>query len=479
MADGKRQNWLELLVVLLAMGIVSFLLFVPPVVGLADQADFARLIEGAGLAYPVTPPGVKRFFCFLEPTYRIVPLSGSPYASSASIFVVVARILNRAIGHFLQFDIRMLGFVYLLSFAGTIYLLMRCSRGLSFAGWTILAVSVLFIGCDVGYVDYFNSFYQEPATYLFGLAYIIAVVALVEMPFPRFMHAVFVFVALLLFVAAKPQNLPLLPAAAPFFVFGLKRVMPSSLKWNTALAAGVMVLCCWAAYGFLESALSERIQRMNLYNSIFLQVLPHSTTPAADLTALGLDPQLARYSGSSAFIQSGAFYHPTWFPREASYGRLVRFYLARPARLFALTERGVEAALSNRVAMLGNYLRSTGKPCATLSSSFSWWDSLRKHLRNLWFVAGFMALNILAPFIASLRVKDPRTAVLLQFQSSMAWAAVLLFYAAIVGDGNEFQKHLFAFNFLFDACLVADVLWIVEGGYPARPHHRRTLSGSQ
>jgi len=53
--------------------------------------------------------------------------------------------------------------------------------------------------------------------------------------------------------------------------------------------------------------------------------------------------------------------------------------------------------------------------------------------------------------------------VLLQFHASMALAAGLLFYAAILGDGNEFQKHLFVFNFLFDGCLVADVLWFTEG----------------
>jgi hypothetical protein len=79
------------------------------------------------------------------------------------------------------------------------------------------------------------------------------------------------------------------------------------------------------------------------------------------------------------------------------------------------------------------------------------------------------------PLIASLREKGLRRGVLLQFHAAVACAAVVLFYTAILGDGNEFQKHLFAFNFLFDACLVADVLWFVDRLAPPNANRSRAV----
>jgi hypothetical protein len=62
------------------------------------------------------------------------------------------------------------------------------------------------------------------------------------------------------------------------------------------------------------------------------------------------------------------------------------------------------------------------------------------------------------PLRLSWRIDNARTSVLLQFQASMAASAGVLFFAAILADGNEFQKHLFPFTFLFDCCLIADAV---------------------
>ncbi len=149
---------------LLAAGVGSFLLFVPPVVGLADQRDFGRVMEGVGLKYPDGLPEAKRYFCFLQTTYQIEPLHVPPFLSSESFLVNAPRVLNRVTGHLQFFDIRMLGLVHLLAFLGAIYLLLRCARDLNPAARLVFAVLILLAGCDVGYISYFNSFYLEPAT---------------------------------------------------------------------------------------------------------------------------------------------------------------------------------------------------------------------------------------------------------------------------------------------------------------------------
>ena len=314
----------------------------------------------------------------MQTIYEIVPLHAPPFVSSESIFVILARVINRADGHLLLFDIRMLGFVHLLALLGAIYLLLRCARRLSPGGCAILAVLVLLAGCDSGYTAYFNSFYLEPATYLFGLTFIAAVISLVINPLATRMSLALVFVTLVLFVGAKPQNPPALLVAVPFLAFSLRRVRPRSTKWSYTWIFGGLLIGAWIASSFLSTTISDKARRINLYNSIFLQVLPYSPSPGADLGALGLDPALARYSGTSVFQGNAPFYNPALFPQHASYGRLLAFYLSHPAPLYGLTNRGIEAALSNRFAMLGNYERSAGRPCQSLSSVFSLWDSGHK-----------------------------------------------------------------------------------------------------
>jgi hypothetical protein len=41
--------------------------------------------------------------------------------------------------------------------------------------------------------------------------------------------------------------------------------------------------------------------------------------------------------------------------------------------------------------------------------------------------------------------------------------AILVFLIAILADGVWLQKHLLLTNFLFDCCLVGDLLWLCSG----------------
>jgi len=462
MPHGSFQQWLAVVVLLLAAAIGSFVLFVPPAVGMADQGDFARVLPGAGLKYPASVLAAPRpYFCFANLTYQIVPLQLPDYVTSELAFTSAARIVRRLVGRAAVFDARVLGAVHLLALLVAFALLLRCASGLTRLTQCMLGALLLLIGCDIGYLAYFNSFYSESATYLFGLAFIAAVILLVNHPAPSRPQLVAVFLTLVLFVAAKVQNLPVLLATVPFLAISLRRVTPRSGEWRAVWVLGVLAMSAWLSVGGVVLKMNYKVRMVNLYNSIFLQVLPYSPSPAEDLVALGLDPRLSAYAGQSAFSVHSVVGDPASFPRQASYARLVEFYLARPRRLLALTSRGVRNSLSNRVP-LGNFERAVGRPCTALSKAFSLWDSARKRLHSLWFMAVFLLANIAAPWWLSARAANPRTCVLLQFQAVMASAGVLMFYTAILGDGNEFQKHLFIFNFLFDCCLVADVLWITE-----------------
>jgi hypothetical protein len=454
----------ETLGLIAAAGAVCFLLFIPPTIGLADQQDFDRVMEGAGIRYPPALPEVDKHWFYFHPIFELETPYKHPFSSPESLFVVFALFLNGLAGNHYIFDLHILGILHAVAFLGMLYLLLRCAARLRLRTRILLSVLVVLVGCDVGYIAYFNSFYLEPSTYIFGLLFIGSVVWMLESPEPTLRQLTAVIASAALLLSAKSQNIPLLPAPLLFLAFGLRRGTPRTRQWAIGWTArGVL------AAGFLYSLLStvgvsDAVQRKNLYNEIFMQVLPFSPAPDADLRSLGLDPQVAAASGTSVFELNIPYYDPRVFPARCSYARLAIFYLTHPGRLWMLTKHGMAQALTNHTPELGNYERSAGHPPQALTPAMSWWDSWRGRLREVWLLGPLMLLNLLVPLVCSLRAKDVRTQILLQLHSTVAAMAVLAFYTAVMADGNEFQRHLFASNFFVDCCIVADLLWLAEKG---------------
>jgi hypothetical protein len=462
-----RPELRDILLLALVVGIACWLLFVPPIIGLADQADFGRVMQGAGIDYPDDTPVNQRFFCYVQQVYKLVPPAAAPFASTESIFITLALGLNRLAGNRAVFDIRALGAVHLAALALVLWFLLVLARKLGPAARNVFAIMVVLIACDIGYLAWFHSMYLEPATYIFGLLFIGSVVLYCSAKAPTPSHLAFSILALLLLAGAKSQNLPLLAAGLVFLIFSASRLTPAfNARWSAVWSAAALLVCLFVASAAQNAGVSDRVKRMNLYNSIFLQAVAYSPSAAADLRALGLEPDLVRYAGTSVFDPGVPFYDLTKFPGKASYARLVWFYLRRPVQLIHLTMRGLAESLSNRVYILGNYTSATGQPCQARSSSFAVWDTLRGSLRTPWIVVPLLLLNFFVPLVVSFRAADRRVSVLLQFHATVAAMAVLSFYAAILADGNEFQKHLFPFNFLCDCLLAADILWLMEAWRP-------------
>ena len=463
------RQW-RFFVLIAVMAGACYQLFLPPRVGLADQGDFARSMEAMRLSYRPEQSGRQRHWCFFNTTFgwqtpNPAPPAGTaankaPWNSSAIVFGYAALGINSIAGKAPGFDIGWLALTYLAAFLGTLAFLLRAARDLRPAPRWALGGLVVLMGTDVGYVAYFNSLYQEPATVIFGLLFLACAVWFIGNPRHRLWGLAAVSAALVLFVAAKTQNEPLILVGAAFMAFGLGPLMPKSSMTKVSWAVVAVLMCGQVALMLQGRGISDEVKRLNLYNAIFMRVLPASPTPGEDLQALGLDPSLATYSGTSAFEERSAIKYPQKFPNSATYGRLIYFHVMRPARLLAFTSQGVKAALSNRAEYLGNFESSTGLPCQTMSSAFTAWNMLRSRLRYPWLVALVVLGNIGLPLVFGLRIRQAERRALLLLHASIASMATLAFYTAIFGDGNEWERHLFLFNFLMDCCLAADLVWL-------------------
>src|SRR5262245_409040 len=120
----------ELSVLLLFASIIGYQLFVGPLLGIADNGDFPRLLHPAGLVERPTEYW-DRYFHYFNSRYSIAPWPGRlpDYKSSSLLFVWLARLLNTGLVDDAVFDVRVLSALYLLCFVFGIYLILVSSRG--------------------------------------------------------------------------------------------------------------------------------------------------------------------------------------------------------------------------------------------------------------------------------------------------------------------------------------------------------------
>jgi hypothetical protein len=435
-----------------AAAILTYQLFVPPVTGLADQGDFVRTIRRFGYG---PQHGDSLRYIYVEPKYVRDAQSRQPrweQASSEYLFVGAALLLNRLISKDGALDITVVGFVHLIAFLAAFARLLWVTRRLQ--ARAIIWIGALVALTDAGYAVYWNSFYTEPASCIFLLLLLAEGIELGCTGRLTPMAALRWTAWSVLWALAKPQNAPpaLLLALA---TFGLC-AWTQSAKVRAAAIAGACAVVGSAAYGMFTMPAAGRMA--NTYNMIFRAVLPESKSPAEDLKALGLDPQLARYAGTAAWSAG------THFDALAASGTLdrvnnftvLRFYLLRPARMWRRVRMVLPKITFLRGEWYGNFEPSSGMPPAALSQAFNLWSGFHEHV-----LPRFTRIILLAlcgwPFAMLwkwVRTADEARRRQIELSTLLPVSCLASLFAAIFGDAFDLVKHMFLFNLLLDACLL-------------------------
>ncbi len=271
----QRFKW----ILIAAAAIVGYQCLCPPVVGLADQGDFRRVVGkfGYGPEQPATFYAYATLKYVRDPAYRWPEWE---QFSSEDLFVGTAVLVNKVISKDGNLDIRVIGLVHALAFLASFACLLHVTQGfrLKYYLWIVF----LLITTDVARIAYFNTFYAEPASYVFCIFLLAEGIALCVKGVSTARLARWLLWTVL-FVLAKPMNAPLgflLAAYTIRLAWGLKLV---KLAWIGAIA---IVLTCIFSMVTAPSPMRD----VNAYDLIFLAVLPESKTPAADAATLGIDP---------------------------------------------------------------------------------------------------------------------------------------------------------------------------------------------
>ncbi len=423
-----------------AAAILAFRLFVPPILGLSDQGDFARMIGRFGYApqdkSSIWDAYVKRKY-IRNPASRYPTLEqpGAEY-----LFVAAAIALSRIFFHGVL-DIRVMGFVHLAAFLAAFAYLLKVTQPVR--GAPLVWLTALLIATDAGYAAYWNSFYAEPATCIFLLLLVAESVAIsvARNATPAQILRWSLWAALL--VDAKAQNLSLAILLAPFAL--------SAFRFRRAAIAGCALILLSAAFNFVT--LPDSLKLANTYNVVFLSILPESHDPQADLRSMHADPALARFSGTGAWSPGTAFYD---LMRTGAVGNLLnppsvaRFYLFHPARIWRHARALLPNAFSLRPEWCGNFERSAGQPPGAKNRSLAFWSAF--HERALGGIGRFI---LIALVIAPSTALFARNRLTIAFLALLSLGAIVAFSTAALGDAWDNVKHMYLFNLLVDTLIVS------------------------
>lgn len=461
-----RKYWVEFAAALTVIVVLTSVLTLRPIIGVADNGDFARIMNSTGLSYLSAVPE-DRYFGFVNRLYQtsfILPFGGG-YLSTQIPLVLLAVYLSKTATGGDLFDIRFLGMLYIVILAVAVFLAVRSIRRHTRLAALFAIPVLLLVFCDIGYTSYFNSLYGEPVTFVFLL--LMAGAALSVSAGERWSRWMLVLLctAAFFFAGAKIQNSPagLLAALLCIRLAWLQK----DRLWRRiglllAISVAVVSLACF-------TGVSKEIRVCNKYQSVFFGVLRGSPDPSGDLEELGLDPSLAVLAGTDYFrseypvdIRSAEFKNMLY--DKVGYVQIARFYFRHPDRLL----KKLEYAAGNGFRLkqgFGNYEKYSGVRYKQTTNLFGFWSDFKLQVlpNTLPFVfLFFMAVFLILAFEYR-KAENPRRRFLLEFFGFVAITGAMQFVLPVVADGEaDLSKHLFLFNTCFDLLFTAGLAYVVQ-----------------
>jgi hypothetical protein len=233
-------------------------------------------------------------------------------------------------------------------------------------------------------------------------------------------------------------------------------------RWPALLACAVLVL---VSVQYLGGS-AKRPAQMSMYKQVFLEILPHSPHPAADLRALGVDPKMASSNGLDINDPGAASRLPQYlqFRDKVTQTKIAEFYATHPDRLFAVAADGLRAVAHFRQDYLGSYTPDSGHSPGARECRicvYTGMFSAARHQPTL--VLGLWLFTL----VAGMRVLrdtgfDHTERAVGRLAVVLVGAAVFEFWSVMLSEGRaDTLKHMVFTNFLSALCIPVLLLCLV------------------
>ena len=435
-------------------------LFVPPVLSVANDHDFEKILGPLCLGPAPTNETPYFDYTVLRFTYDPDSCIEWPMRTTNHAVFRVGLWLDHAIFSKTEFDLRAMGIVYGLIFMAGFLTLQRALRHLPLSLSITAQATWIVVFCNAVYVSMFNTLYFD-ALSLATLTGALAATGLVALR--KDSGAVSVLIAavwLAVLAGSKSQHAPM----ALFFIPALwiDNAIGRGARWSRTLGTLLILAGAWLSL----STMPRFYEGEATFNALFYRILPTVQNPAAWLGETQIPPSWARYTGEVAFAEDVPVQDPEyaeqfghWFgPVE-----LIRLYLRHPSAGWLIARENLDEASMDRVRMrmsgvahrLGNYDEAQGKPPQSISHFFTLWAAMKNAIfgdRPLIYLAYIVTVIALAWILAP---PGWRMRTLLEIVT-LSLAAE---FAICMLDGADGGRHLTLFNALLDLLFCCDIVF--------------------
>jgi len=452
------------------IGLVTFQLFVPPVLSVADNNDFQKLTGRWCLGHSAQPV----LFDYTDMRWTFSPKNCVPWTfrSSAELALVPAMGLNRVFTSPVVFDLRWMGVVYTTFFFAGFVWLQRSLRAVSPPASVAAQAGFVAVTCSAVYIPSLSTFSFDTAALVALVPALVGIALLLLRAEVPTRTVLLTAAALVTLALSKNQHSLLALVAIPaFWLRRDRRRFPP--VWMRACATAAIV----AGAGITIHSVPAGFQGQATFSALFYRILPGVSNPAAYLAETRIPPSYIAFVGKHAFspdIPITDFDEQLRFARWFGPSDLAAFFLRHPKIAWRMLMIHLDEGSLDRVRMktgavvhrLGNYERSTGKPPQTLSHFFCFWPDLKHHviagrpLVYLLYILGVVAAAwMLAPDVSGMRL-------LLGIVTAM----LVVSLAVVMVDGVDSGRHLMIFNFLLDLVAVSAAAFAVDRRWGEKRH---------
>ncbi|WP_208985118.1 glycan biosynthesis hexose transferase WsfD [Maledivibacter halophilus] len=460
--------------VILLIVIGGYALFFQPLIGLADNGDFFRIMAPNDLKHE-EDRDVNVFGYFTNRYDKLQyynELKGR-IKSTQNIIIQMAIKIDDFFTRDEKFDIRFQGGICLIILALGLYWMVDIIEKMTEnkkLQYFLAAMAVIIFG-DIGYLAYLNSFYGESISYPF---FILSIAVILKFSFEKQIKARYLFIYFIssfLFMGSKNQfavngilSSMLMAALLMFKIKNYKKIIAVSLSVFFLISTALMYII-----------IDENISLINKYHMMTRGVMLFEPDLEEVTKKVGLYEQYALL-GETIYFDSTPIIHPKDelllrnFYSNYDLISIVMYYFRTPKAFMKIMNLGLKNSFTIRPEVLGNFKKSGNKEFGEKARYFSLWSHFKDNRipHDPGLIIMFLILCLALCINRILKYRENQNSqmyyyseIVLIYVFFTGFSQILV---SLIGAGDtDLKKHLFIttvtldilfyFNFAYALCL--------------------------
>ncbi|MBN1052063.1 hypothetical protein DV092_08400 [Clostridium botulinum] len=463
-----------LLASFLVLIIGSLTLFIHPIIGMADNGDFYRVINKSG-AYHLNKNSNDIFLGYFIKDYGIYKYNND-YAniliSTQSIFVKSAIFLDSFFTKDYVLDIRFMSIMFLIIEAIGVYFFIKAliNKVDNSKYKLIITLLTILIFCDTGYLAYYNSFYGESVNICCFLMSIGLLIYMIEFDKFTWYNLIAFGISSFLFFGSKQQLAPVgILISFIFIIIGVYTTNKPLTKILTYILAIIFIISSMVFY----KSITGDFKYINIYHSMNRGILLNEDDPDSILEDFNISTQYSLLQETDFFEEIKLLdpYEEKLiddYYEKFSLGKILEYYITHPKAFIKVLKISFNNGYSIRPKVIGNYEQSEHKEFEAKSYFFATWSTFKEKVipKNMLFTVATIVIYLYlstSRFLKAIKNNNKKIQLKEITYFYVFLVGISQIIISVIGAGDaDLSKHVFMYNMAFDLIFIYIISLIFE-----------------